>query len=55
MADNFDDLKVPRYIAEGLEWLLEQMKKKQVEILTIAPATAVSLATTSGTGSGVTE
>lgn len=55
MADNFDDLKVPRYIAEGLEWLLEQMKKKQVEILTTAPAKAISLATAAGTGSGGTE
>lgn len=54
MADNFDDLKVPRYIAEGLEWLLEQMKKKQVEILTAAPAKEVSLATATGTGSGGT-
>lgn len=45
MADNFKDLKVPRYIAEGLDWLLEQMKKKQVEILTAAPATAISAAT----------
>lgn len=43
MADNFNNLKVPQYIAEGLEWLLEQMKKKQVEILTTAPATAVSV------------
>ncbi|RZI62553.1 MAG: ATP-dependent endonuclease [Rubrivivax sp.] len=41
MADEFNSLKVPTYIAEGLEWLLEQMKKKQVEILTTAPATAV--------------
>lgn len=55
MADNFDDLKVPRYISEGLDWLLEQMKKKQVEILTTVPATAVSLATAAGTGSGGTE
>jgi predicted ATP-dependent endonuclease of OLD family len=37
MAENFNNLKVPRYIAEGLEWLLEQMKKKQMEILTTAP------------------
>lgn len=29
----FDDIVVPRYIAEGLEWLLAQLKKKQVEIL----------------------
>ena len=50
-ADNFNDLKVPRYIAEGLEWLLEQMKKKQVEILTTAPTTAVSGTTAAGTGS----
>lgn len=54
MADNFNDLKVPQYIAEGLEWLLEQMKKKQVEILTTAPATTVSVATAAGTGSGDT-
>lgn len=32
-AEGFDDLVVPRYIAEGLEWLLAQLKKKQVEIL----------------------
>ncbi|ORE86870.1 hypothetical protein ATO7_07517 [Oceanococcus atlanticus] len=32
-ADGFDDLVVPRYIAAGLEWLLAQLKKKQVEIL----------------------
>ncbi|WP_226858514.1 hypothetical protein [Diaphorobacter aerolatus] len=51
MADNFNDLKVPRYIAEGLEWLLEQMKKKQVEILATAPATAVSGTTVAGTES----
>lgn len=48
MADNFNDLKVPKYIAEGLDWLLEQMEKKQVEILTTAPATAVSVATAAG-------
>ncbi|SMR76651.1 MULTISPECIES: AAA family ATPase [Stenotrophomonas] len=29
----FDGLVVPRYIAEGLEWLLAQLKKKQAEIL----------------------
>lgn len=52
MADNFSDLKVPRYIAEGLEWLLEQMKKKQVEILTTEPATAVSVSAAAVTGSG---
>lgn len=54
MADNFNDLKVPQYIAEGLEWLMEQMKKKQVEILTTAPATAVLVATAAGPGPGVT-
>lgn len=32
-AEGFDDLVVPRYIAEGLEWLLAQLKKKQAEIL----------------------
>lgn len=54
MADNFNNLKVPQYIAEGLEWLLEQMKKKQVEILTTAPATAVSVAAAAGAGPGAT-
>lgn len=32
-AKEFNDLTVPRYIAEGLEWLLIQLKKKRVEIL----------------------
>ncbi|HHA2563367.1 AAA family ATPase [Stenotrophomonas maltophilia] len=32
-ANGFDTLVVPRYIAEGLEWLLAQLKKKQAEIL----------------------
>lgn len=32
-ARGFNDLVVPRYIAEGLEWLLLQLKKKRVEIL----------------------
>jgi predicted ATP-dependent endonuclease of OLD family len=32
-VENFDEIVVPRYIAEGLEWLLAQLKKKQVEIL----------------------
>ena len=32
-VENFDTIVVPRYIAEGLEWLLAQLKKKQVEIL----------------------
>jgi hypothetical protein len=48
MANNFTSLKIPQYIAEGLEWLLEQMKKKQLEILTTAPATAVSEDTLAG-------
>lgn len=51
MADHFKDLKVPRYIAEGLEWLQEQMKKKQVDILTTGPGTVVSVAT-EGPGTG---
>lgn len=32
-VEKFDNILVPRYIAEGLEWLLKQLKKKQVEIL----------------------
>ncbi|WP_265502962.1 hypothetical protein [Paracoccus beibuensis] len=32
-VENFDTIVVPRYIAEGLEWLLAQLKKKQVEVL----------------------
>ena len=40
MADDFNNLNVPRYIAEGLEWLLEQMKMKQAEILTTSLAAA---------------
>lgn len=32
-VENFDTIIVPRYIAEGLQWLLTQLKKKQVEIL----------------------
>ncbi len=31
--ENFDNIVVPCYIAEGLEWLLKRLKKKQVEIL----------------------
>lgn len=53
MADDFNSLKVPTYIAEGLEWLLEQMKKKQVEILT-TPASPVSVGAVAGTGAGGT-
>ncbi|MDN3577179.1 AAA family ATPase [Chitinimonas viridis] len=54
MADNFHNLKVPQYIAEGLEWLQEQLKKKQVEILTTAAATAVPVAAAAGLGPGGT-
>lgn len=54
MADNFNSLKVPKYIAEGLEWLLEQMKKKQVEVLTAAPAMAVSVAAAADPWTGAT-
>jgi predicted ATP-dependent endonuclease of OLD family len=32
-VEKFDAIVVPKYIAEGLEWLLDQLKKKQVEIL----------------------
>lgn len=32
-VEKFGDIVVPGYIAEGLEWLLKQLKKKQVEIL----------------------
>lgn len=32
-AEMFDNIVVPSYIAEGLKWLLKQLKKKQVEIL----------------------
>nr|WP_281721137.1 AAA family ATPase [Nitrosomonas nitrosa] len=31
--ENFDNIVVPSYIAEGLQWLLNELKKKQVEIL----------------------
>ncbi|TYC60941.1 ATP-dependent endonuclease [Zoogloea oleivorans] len=37
MASDFKSLTAPKYIAEGLQWLLEQMKKKQVEILSTDP------------------
>lgn len=32
-AEAFDELVVPGYIAEGLEWLIAQLKKKQAEVL----------------------
>jgi hypothetical protein len=34
-AETFENLTVPRYIAEGLIWLQERLKKKQSEILTV--------------------
>ncbi len=39
-AKSFDSLKVPSYIAEGLEWLEKQLRKKQVEILPVDKETA---------------
>ncbi len=33
LAEQFDSLTVPRYIAEGLEWLQSRLTKKQAEIL----------------------
>lgn len=54
MADNFDTLQVPQYIAEGLAWLLQQMEKKQLEVLTPAPVTAVSSAPAAGPSPGAT-
>lgn len=36
LAEGFDALIVPRYIAEGLEWLQDRLKKKQAEILPAA-------------------
>jgi Predicted ATP-dependent endonuclease of the OLD family len=39
-AEGFESLVVPRYIAEGLEWLLAQLRKKQVEILPKSEAAA---------------
>jgi hypothetical protein len=53
MADKFSSLKVPRYIAEGLDWLLEQLKKKQVDVLATAPGAAASVATVAASGPGV--
>jgi hypothetical protein len=50
-AKAFDDLNVPRYIAEGLEWLEKQLRKKQVEILPVAEDT-VPVDTTEGGKAG---
>jgi hypothetical protein len=36
LAEGFDRLTVPGYIAEGLEWLQERLEKKQAEILPMA-------------------
>lgn len=44
-TESFDSLTVPHYIAEGLEWLENQLRKKQVEILpTVERATPMELA-----------
>ncbi|MEA3642657.1 MAG: AAA family ATPase, partial [Lamprobacter sp.] len=32
-VEKFNDIVVPGYIAEGLKWLLQQLEKKQVEVL----------------------
>lgn len=32
-SESFEEIVVPAYIADGLQWLLSQLKKKQVEIL----------------------
>lgn len=40
LAEGFDALTVPRYIAEGLEWLQDRLKKKQAEILPVAEVPA---------------
>jgi predicted ATP-dependent endonuclease of OLD family len=51
-AQSFDNLTVPRYIAEGLEWLEEQLRKKQAEILPVANDTPpLTLAEASADGS----
>jgi len=38
-AEHFDQLTIPRYIAEGLEWLQNQLEKKHIEILPKASGT----------------
>lgn len=35
-SEKFDEVAVPRYIAEGLEWLLKQLKDRQIEVLPAA-------------------
>jgi predicted ATP-dependent endonuclease of OLD family len=40
LSEDFSNLTVPRYIAEGLQWLLEQMMMKRVEILPVASTIA---------------
>lgn len=37
-TQSFDALKVPRYIADGLTWLEDRLRKKQAEILPAAAA-----------------
>ena len=39
-AETFETLTVPRYIAEGLTWLQERLKKKQIEVLPPVEETA---------------
>ena len=34
-------LTVPNYISEGLDWLQEQLKKRQLEVIELAPAEAL--------------
>ena len=40
LAEQFDTLTVPRYIAEGLDWLQDRLMKKQVDILHAPDAVA---------------
>lgn len=40
VAEDFESLKIPRYIGEGLEWLDTQLKRKQVELLSTEPEAA---------------
>ena len=41
LAEGFDGLTVPGYIAEGLKWLQERLEKKQAEILPTAETKVV--------------
>ncbi|MGD5630947.1 hypothetical protein QUT25_22480, partial [Xanthomonas citri pv. citri] len=40
VAEDFESLKIPRYIGEGLEWLDNQLRRKQVELLSTEPEVA---------------